>query len=31
MLLVLECAVAIIQSYVFIVLSTLYSSESTSH
>jgi len=31
LLLVLECAVAIIQSYVFIVLSTLYSRESTSH
>jgi len=31
LLLVLECAVSIIQSYVFIVLSTLYSRESTSH
>lgn len=31
LLLVLESAVAIIQSYVFIVLSTLYSSESTAH
>ena len=31
LLLVLECAVAIIQSYVFMVLSTLYSRESTSH
>jgi len=31
LLLVLECAVAMIQSYVFIVLSTLYSSESTAH
>jgi len=30
-LLVLECAVAIIQSYVFIVLSSLYASESTTH
>lgn len=29
LLLTLECAVAIIQSYVFIVLSSLYSSEST--
>nr|YP_010139268.1 ATP synthase F0 subunit 6 [Tullbergia mixta]QQK54722.1 ATP synthase F0 subunit 6 [Tullbergia mixta] len=31
LLLTLESAVAIIQSYVFMVLSTLYSSESTSH
>jgi F-type H+-transporting ATPase subunit a len=31
LLLVLECAVAIIQSYVFAVLSTLYASEITSH
>lgn len=31
LLLVLECAVSIIQSYVFMVLSTLYSSESTTH
>jgi F-type H+-transporting ATPase subunit a len=31
LLLVLECAVAIIQSYVFAVLSTLYASEVTSH
>jgi F-type H+-transporting ATPase subunit a len=30
-LLTLEGAVAIIQSYVFAVLSTLYSSEITSH
>jgi len=31
LLLTLEAAVAIIQSYVFMVLSTLYSSESTAH
>jgi len=31
LLLILECAVAIIQSYVFAVLSTLYASEITSH
>nr|QFX74511.1 ATP synthase F0 subunit 6 [Tullbergia bisetosa] len=31
LLLTLEVAVAVIQSYVFMVLSTLYSSESTSH
>lgn len=31
MLLVLECAVAIIQAYVFAVLSTLYSREITQH
>lgn len=30
-LLILECAVAIIQSYVFAVLSTLYAREITSH
>jgi F-type H+-transporting ATPase subunit a len=31
LLLVLECAVATIQAYVFAVLSTLYSSEITQH
>lgn len=31
LLLTLECAVAVIQSYVFAVLSTLYASEITSH
>jgi F-type H+-transporting ATPase subunit a len=31
LLLVLESAVSIIQAYVFIVLSSLYSRESTSH
>jgi len=30
-LLILEAAVAIIQAYVFSVLSTLYSNESESH
>jgi F-type H+-transporting ATPase subunit a len=30
-LLTLECAVAVIQSYVFAVLSTLYAREITSH
>jgi F-type H+-transporting ATPase subunit a len=31
LLLILECAVATIQAYVFAVLSTLYSSEVTQH
>jgi F-type H+-transporting ATPase subunit a len=31
LLLILECAVATIQAYVFAVLSTLYSSEITQH
>lgn len=31
LLLTLECAVAVIQSYVFAVLSTLYAREITSH
>lgn len=31
LLLILECAVAVIQSYVFAVLSTLYAREITSH